>query len=116
MDLKVKRNDTGEIVSVRKYVKSENPAEQHIWSNEWYGHHVIGYDCEWCEGDKQPDTGGKCNKHGVNHRVCANCYYYFKGESEFDYCRLNGGKIGNIYKHTCNVYSDKIEWLRGHGG
>lgn len=58
MGLKVKRKDTGDIVTVRKYILSENPTEEHIWSNEWYGHHIIGNDCEWCDG-KENNTKNK---------------------------------------------------------
>ena len=48
MDLLIKRKSDDEIFKVRKYVKSEEPnEEEHIWSNDWYGHHVIGVDCEW---------------------------------------------------------------------
>ena len=54
MGLFVKRNDTNEIVEVRKYIKSDNPIEEHIWSNDWYGHHIIGNDCEWVG---KPDDG-----------------------------------------------------------
>lgn len=58
----------------------------------------------------------KCNKHGVNHRVCANCYHSHHNHFESDYCGLNGNIIKNIYDHTCNVFTTKIEWLRKHGG
>jgi len=44
----VKRKDTGEIIVVRKYIIDDNGIE-YIWSNDWYGKHVIGYDCEWHE-------------------------------------------------------------------
>lgn len=48
MDLLIKRKSDGEIFKVRKYVKAEEPIlEEHIWSNDWYGHHIIGSDCEW---------------------------------------------------------------------
>ena len=51
MDLFIKRKSDGEIFKVRKYVKAEMPdLEEHIWSNDWYGHHVIGSDCEWANG------------------------------------------------------------------
>lgn len=42
----VKRKDTGEIVKVQKYTESGDGTES-IWSNEWYGRHVIGMDCEF---------------------------------------------------------------------
>jgi len=48
MDLFIKRKSDGEIFKVRKYVKAEMPdLEEHVWSNDWYGHHIIGSDCEW---------------------------------------------------------------------
>ena len=37
---------TGEIYTVRKYIL-DNEGKQNIWCNDWYGHHVIGQDCEW---------------------------------------------------------------------
>lgn len=44
---KVKRISDGKIFSIRKYIiDSDN--KENVWSNEWYGHHVIGVDCEWC--------------------------------------------------------------------
>jgi len=44
MPLFVKRYDNKEIIQVRKYICSE---EESIWSNQWYGRHVIGKDCDW---------------------------------------------------------------------
>lgn len=46
MPLFVKRNDTKEIVKVRKYI-IDDQGEENIWSNEWYGRHTIGKDCAW---------------------------------------------------------------------
>jgi hypothetical protein len=43
--LKVIRKSDGCIFEVRKYIFSDN--EHHIWCNEWYGHHVVGKDCDW---------------------------------------------------------------------
>lgn len=43
----VKRKDTGEIIQVRKYIIEPDSKNESIWSNEWYGRHVIGMDCEW---------------------------------------------------------------------
>lgn len=48
MDLLIKRKSDGEIFKVRKYIKAEMPdLEESVWSNDWYGRHVIGSDCEW---------------------------------------------------------------------
>lgn len=46
--LQIRRKDTGEILEVRKYVRSggEKP-EEHVWCDAWYGRHVIGVDCDW---------------------------------------------------------------------
>lgn len=46
MTLHVQRNDTKEIIRVRKYT-IDDELEESIWSKEWYGRHVIGQDCEW---------------------------------------------------------------------
>ena len=36
----------GNVHIVRKYVIS-NDGEESVWSNTWYGRHVIGNDCKW---------------------------------------------------------------------
>lgn len=46
MPLFVKRKDNGKIVKVRKYILDYEGKER-IWSNDWYGKHTIGFDCEW---------------------------------------------------------------------
>ena len=40
------KKDTGKEVKVRKYIIDDLGFE-YIWSNEWYGKHVMGWDCEW---------------------------------------------------------------------
>lgn len=47
----VKRIDNNQLVKVRKYI-IDNEGEEYIWSDDWYGKHVIGKDCEW---ESQPD-------------------------------------------------------------
>lgn len=46
MALYVTRNNTNQICKVQKYCISTD-GEESIWSNEWYGRHVIGLDCTW---------------------------------------------------------------------
>lgn len=36
----------GNIYEVRKYIKADN-GTIHIWCNKWYGHHIVGVDCEF---------------------------------------------------------------------
>ena len=43
------KSHTGDTYTVHKYIL-DNEGKQHIWCNEWYGHHVIGVDCEWESG------------------------------------------------------------------
>lgn len=39
---------TGERHEVNKIVyHPENEPEPHVWCDTWYGHHIIGKDCEW---------------------------------------------------------------------
>ena len=52
MDLLIKRKSDGEVFKVWKYVLgSTSQPEEHIWCNDWYGHHIIGVDCEWSENN-----------------------------------------------------------------
>lgn len=57
MDLLIKRKSDGEVFKVWKYVLgSTSQPEEHIWCNDWYGHHIIGVDCEWAESNViEPD-------------------------------------------------------------
>jgi len=68
MDLFIKRKSDGEIFKVRKYVKSDEPIlEEHIWSNDWYGHHIIGSDCEWAnDSTSEKDLREMRNEHHRN--------------------------------------------------
>ena len=61
MALFVKRKDNNEKIKVRKYIIDSN-GEESIWSNEWYGRHVIGLHCEWIDGSKLPihDISSSC--------------------------------------------------------
>lgn len=57
--LYIKDKATGERHEVNKVVyHPENEPEPHIWCDTWYGHHIIGKDCEWAmvrskEGNKE---------------------------------------------------------------
>jgi hypothetical protein len=42
------QSHTGETYIVHKYIL-DNEGKQHVWCNDWYGHHVIGVDCEWVQ-------------------------------------------------------------------
>ena len=57
MDLLIKRKSDGEVFKVWKYVLgSPSQPEEHIWCNDWYGHHIIGVDCDWFESNViEPD-------------------------------------------------------------
>lgn len=46
MVLLIKRKDTGEVHQVNKYVLGSDN-QTHVWCNTWYGHHIIGKDCEY---------------------------------------------------------------------
>jgi hypothetical protein len=46
MPLFIKRKDNNQIIKVRKYIL-DNEGNENVWSNEWYGKHTIGIDCEW---------------------------------------------------------------------
>lgn len=39
---------TGDVHAVSKVIV-DNEGVVHIWCNTWYGHHVIGQDCEWVQ-------------------------------------------------------------------
>lgn len=39
---------SGDVHNVAKLIV-DNEGIVHVWSNTWYGHHVIGQDCEWVE-------------------------------------------------------------------
>lgn len=45
-DLFVKNIETGTIHEVFKMTKDKE-GEVHVWCTDWYGHHIIGKDCEW---------------------------------------------------------------------
>ena len=47
--LYVKEKETGKIYKVWKYLLSGDQ-QQSIWSHDWYGHHVIGGDCDFVAG------------------------------------------------------------------
>lgn len=72
MGLFVKRYDTGETVQVKKYIIDLHENEESIWSNDWYGRHVIGRHCEWCDGEEPSHDApvGGLSKHAVNISVC----------------------------------------------
>lgn len=44
-DMWIIRKDTGESHRVRKIIWSD--IDISVWCNTWYGHHVIGVDCEF---------------------------------------------------------------------
>jgi hypothetical protein len=46
---------------------------------------------------------------------CNKCYHLYRADSKIDYCSLNGGKIKNIYKHSCNVFTTEDEWFKLYG-
>lgn len=70
MGLFVKRYDTGETVQVKKYIIDLHENEESIWSNEWYGRHVIGRHCEWCDGKETTDEQSNCIKPVVSNSFC----------------------------------------------
>lgn len=55
MPLFVRDKKTKKVYQVRKYIISGDGVEN-IWSNEWYGRHVIGLDCEWARPYDKPET------------------------------------------------------------
>lgn len=46
--LQVIRNVDKSKIKVNRYIL-DNDNVEHIWSNDWYGHHIIGNDCEFNE-------------------------------------------------------------------
>jgi hypothetical protein len=42
--MNIKRISDGEVFEVRKYIKGNG--EESVWCDHWYGHHVVGVDCE----------------------------------------------------------------------
>jgi len=46
MILKIISITDRKVCVVQKY-SLDMEGKQHIWSNDWYGHHIIGVDCEW---------------------------------------------------------------------
>jgi len=49
MEVFIKRKSDNKILKVKKYIFAEKENQQHIWCSDWYGHHIIGSDCEWVE-------------------------------------------------------------------
>jgi hypothetical protein len=43
--MKIRRISDGVIFEVRKYVNGFG--EESVWCDDWYGHHMIGRDCEF---------------------------------------------------------------------
>jgi len=43
--LKAKRLSDGQVFPVWKYLNANNEIIS-IWCHEWYGHHIVGEDCE----------------------------------------------------------------------
>lgn len=41
---------------VRKYIIADD-GQENVWSNTWYGHHVIGNDCEWMQSTAKIEEG-----------------------------------------------------------
>ncbi len=67
MALYVKRNDTSEIVRVKKYIINES-GEETIWTNE-YGKHVIGIHCEWATQQKKSTYIDKKRKPSIGEII-----------------------------------------------
>lgn len=38
----------GEVHDVHKYI-NDSEGRENIWCDTWYGHHIIGQDCEWLD-------------------------------------------------------------------
>lgn len=56
---------TGERHEVNKIVyHPENEPEPHVWCDTWYGHHIIGKDCEWAV-QGSPAAGGEFDRAAV---------------------------------------------------
>lgn len=54
----VKRLSDNTVHEVFKYIKSPE-GEESVWCASWYGHHVIGVDCEFCEQSPEPEQQQK---------------------------------------------------------
>lgn len=48
--LQIKNKTTGEVFTIHKYILGSDGIES-VWCNDWYGHHRIGFDCEWATGE-----------------------------------------------------------------
>lgn len=55
MKLQVTDKATGKIYPVFKYIACSDGTES-VWCEEWYGHHRIGFDCEWATETKPLPT------------------------------------------------------------
>lgn len=51
MTLQVKNKADGKVYPIHKYILSSDGIES-VWCNDWYGHHRIGFDCEWATHDR----------------------------------------------------------------
>lgn len=51
MKLQVKNKVDGKVYPIHKYILSADGIES-VWCNDWYGHHRIGFDCEWATHDR----------------------------------------------------------------
>jgi hypothetical protein len=65
MALIVKRNEDNQLINVRKYI-IDDEGEESIWSNDWYGRHIIGRDCVWANVSK---VQSNCNLPHVINRI-----------------------------------------------
>lgn len=109
--MKVKTK-TGEVHEVWKYIKAADGREE-IWCNSWYGHHAIGFDCEWLDASPTPppddlgkwieDVLASTREFAINN----DCEISDKGWDEFV-----EPMIENAIKATHENYFPEIQKLK----
>lgn len=125
MDLLIKRKSDGEVLKVWKYVLgSPSQPEEHIWCNDWYGHHIIGVDCEWFESNvidpdwiniKDQDKPRDGTKYSAmeNPKCVTGCINFYGGEIKHHpscpYYPESLSKLFDDLKAEYTILRDKCE-------
>lgn len=100
---------SGDIHDVHKYI-NDNEGRENIWCNTWYGHHIIGQDCEWYEEAAQ---GAVCVKASERVPVNGNLYHlnYKTKDTNF---KTTGYYIDGKWDHQNHEllgWAPNLEWL-----
>lgn len=93
--LYILNKETGEKHLVRKVIFGD--AETDVWSNTWYGRHVIGKDCEFCEDGVivlGTVEGKKRNNSTLSWADCANRL----GNDRYAFEDMSNDDLDSIYR------------------